>query len=54
MFHISFAAMTHLAEGLRLNALLTLKAENSPVCLTGTGISTVSTMKRHLILPLKT
>jgi hypothetical protein len=32
---MSFAAMTHLAEGLRLNALLTLKAENSLICLVG-------------------
>jgi hypothetical protein len=28
-----FAAMTHLAEGLFLNALLTLKVENSLICL---------------------
>jgi hypothetical protein len=34
--HISFAAMTYLAEGHSLNALLMLKAENSLICLVGT------------------
>jgi hypothetical protein len=29
---ISFAAMTHVAEGLFLNVLLTLKVENSIIC----------------------
>jgi hypothetical protein len=33
---MSFAAMTHLAEGLCLDALLMLKVENSLVCLVGT------------------
>jgi hypothetical protein len=41
---ISFVAMTRLAEGLFLNALLTLKVEN-PVCLVGTRIPTVSMME---------
>jgi hypothetical protein len=34
--HASFAEMTHLAEGLCLSALLTLKVENSLICLVGT------------------
>jgi hypothetical protein len=38
---ISFAAITRLAEGLSLNAMLTLKVENSLVCLVGTRIPTV-------------
>jgi hypothetical protein len=42
---ISFLAMTHLAEGLFLNALLTLKVENSLICLVGTRIPTVSMME---------
>jgi hypothetical protein len=33
--HLSFAAMAHLAEGLCLNILLTLKVDNS-VCPVGT------------------
>jgi hypothetical protein len=37
----SFAAMTHLAEGLCFNALLTLKVENSLICLVGTHIASV-------------
>jgi hypothetical protein len=36
----SLAAMTHLAEGLCFNALLTLKVENSLICLVGTRIAT--------------
>jgi hypothetical protein len=51
---ISFAAMAHLAEGLLLNALLTLEVENSLICLVGTRIPTVSMMEWQLILPLKT
>jgi hypothetical protein len=51
---ISFAAMTHLAEGLFLNALLTLKVENSLICFVGTRIPTLSMMEWQLILPLKT
>jgi hypothetical protein len=51
---ILFVAMTQLAEGLFLNALLTLKAEISLICLVGTRITTVSTMEWQLILPLKT
>jgi hypothetical protein len=51
---ISFVAMTHLAEGLFLNALLTPEVENSLVCLVGTRIPTVSMMEWQLILPLKT
>jgi hypothetical protein len=39
---ISFAAKTHLAEGLFLNALLTLKVENPLVCLVGTRMTPVS------------
>jgi hypothetical protein len=51
---ISFAEMTHLPEGLFLNALLTLKVENSLSCLVDTRIPTVSMMEWQLILPLKT
>jgi hypothetical protein len=50
---ISFAAMTHLAEGLFLNALLTLKVKFL-IRLVGTRIPTVSMMEWQLILPLKT
>jgi hypothetical protein len=51
---MSFAAMTHLAEGLCLNALLKLKVENSPIWLVGTRIPTVFMMEWQFILPLKT
>jgi hypothetical protein len=43
--HMPFAAMTHPAEGLCLSALLTLKVENSLICLAGTRIPTVSMME---------
>jgi hypothetical protein len=33
--HMLIAAMTHPAEGLCLNALLTLKVENFHICLVG-------------------
>jgi hypothetical protein len=52
--HVSFAAMTHLAEGLCLNAVLTLKVENSLIFLVDTRIPTVSMTESQLILPLKT
>lgn len=42
---MSFAETTPLPEGLRLNALLTLKAENVLVHLVGAWIPTMSTMK---------
>jgi hypothetical protein len=42
---MSFAAMTHLAVGLCINALLTLKAGNSLICLVGTGIPTYFALK---------
>jgi hypothetical protein len=51
---MSFAAMTHPAEGLCLSALLTLKVENPLIFLVGTRITTVSVMEWQLILPLKT
>jgi hypothetical protein len=51
---MSFAALAHLAEGLCLRALLTLKVEKSLICLTGTRIPTVSMIERQFILPLKT
>jgi hypothetical protein len=51
---ISFVAMTHLAEELFLNTLLTLKVENSLIFLVGTRIPTVSMMDWQLILLLKT
>jgi hypothetical protein len=50
----TLAAMTHLAEGLCFNALLTLKVENSLICLVGTRIPTESKMEGQFILPLKT
>jgi hypothetical protein len=46
--HTSFAAMTHLAEGLCLSALLMLKVENYFICLAGTRIPTVSMMEWQL------
>jgi hypothetical protein len=35
--HISFAAMAHLAEGLCINTLLTMKVENSVICIVRGG-----------------
>jgi hypothetical protein len=52
--HMPFAAMAYLAEGLCLNALLNLKAENTFIYLVGTRITTVSMMECQFILPLKT
>jgi hypothetical protein len=49
----SLAAMTYLAEGLRFNALLTLKVENS-ICLVGARIPTESKMEGRFTLPLET
>jgi hypothetical protein len=49
--HMSFATVTHLAEGLCLRALLTLKVENCLICLVGTRIPTVSVMELQLIFP---
>jgi hypothetical protein len=46
----SLAAMTHLAEGLCFNALLTLKVENSLICLVGTRIPTESKMDGIIII----
>jgi hypothetical protein len=43
--HISFAAMTHLAKGLCLNALLKLKEENYLIYFVGTRIPTVTMME---------
>jgi hypothetical protein len=51
---MSLTAMTHLAEGLCFNAVLTLKVENSLICLVGTRIPTLSKIGRQFILPLKT
>jgi hypothetical protein len=42
VLHMSFAALAHPTEGLRLRALLTLKVEKSLICLVGTRIPTVS------------
>jgi hypothetical protein len=50
---MSFAAMTHRAEGLCLNALLTLKVENSLICFGGTRIPTAYMMEVQYILSLK-
>jgi hypothetical protein len=49
--HTPLAAPTHLAEA--LNTLLTLKVENSLICLVGTRIPTVPMMEWQFILPLK-
>jgi hypothetical protein len=46
--------MTHLAEGLFLNALLTSKVENPLVCLVGTRIPTVSYDGMTINFALKT
>jgi hypothetical protein len=51
---MSFVALTHLAEGLRIGAMLTLKVENSVICLARTRIPTVSMIKWQFIFPLKT
>jgi hypothetical protein len=50
----SLAAMMHLTEGLCFNSLLTLKVENSLICLVDTRKPTVSKMEGQFILPLKT
>jgi hypothetical protein len=41
-----FAAVTHLVEGLNLETLLTLKVENSLICLVGTRRPTVSIIEQ--------
>jgi hypothetical protein len=46
--------MVHLAEGLCIRTLLTLKVENSLLFLVRTRILTVSIMEWQYILPLKT
>jgi hypothetical protein len=51
---MSLAAMAHLAEGLCLSALLTLKVENSLICLVGTRIPAVPMMEWQFIFPFKT
>jgi hypothetical protein len=38
---MSSVAMTHITEGLCLNALFMLKVENSLICLVGTCIPTI-------------
>jgi DNA-binding TFAR19-related protein (PDSD5 family) len=49
-----FAAVTHLVEGLSLEALLTLNVEKSLIWLVGTRRLTVSITEQQLILFLKT
>jgi hypothetical protein len=51
---MSFEAMTHLAKGLFLRALSTLKVDNAHICLAGTLMLIVSMIEWQLILPLKT
>jgi hypothetical protein len=51
---MSFAKLTRLAERLVLSALLTLKVENSLICLAGTRMSTVAMTEGQFTLPLKT
>jgi hypothetical protein len=50
---MSFAAMTHLPEGLCLNALLTLIVEDYRIFFVGTQIPTVSMMELQFILSFK-
>jgi hypothetical protein len=52
--HTPFVAMARMAEGLSLNALLTMKVENCLTCLVITGIPTVSRMDWQFILPFET
>jgi hypothetical protein len=52
--HTSLAAMTHLSEGLLFNALITLKVENSLICLLGIRTRAVPKMELQFIVPLKT
>jgi hypothetical protein len=52
--HMSFAIMTRLAEGPYLDALLTLKVENSLIYLEDTRLPSVSVMELQFILPFKT
>jgi hypothetical protein len=51
--YLSFAALMHLADGLWLDALLRLKAENSRIYLVGKRILRVPMMEQKLILPWK-
>jgi hypothetical protein len=51
---ILFAAVTHLAEGLTLETLLTLKVQISLIGLVGTRRPTVSIIEQQQILFLKT
>jgi hypothetical protein len=45
--------VTQIAEGTRLNALLTLKGENYLAFPVGTRLSTMSVMEWKFILPVK-
>jgi hypothetical protein len=49
-----FASMTHLVEGLSLETLLTLKVEQSLICLMDARKPTVSIIDKQPILFLKT
>jgi hypothetical protein len=49
---VPFAAVTHQADGLYLNALITPKVENS-VCLVGIGVPSVRMVEWEVILRLK-
>jgi hypothetical protein len=48
-----FAAVTHLAEGLSLETLLTLRAEKSLICLVAIWRPTVSIIEQQSVLLLK-
>jgi hypothetical protein len=50
---MSFAAMTHLAEGLYLNAVLMVKIEIFLICPVGTRKLTVSVIEWQFNWPLK-
>lgn len=48
--HISFAAVTHLDQGVCLNALLMLKVDNSVTHLLDTRMPTLSTIEWQFML----
>jgi hypothetical protein len=51
---VLFAAATHIAEGLNLDTLLTLKVEKSLIFLVGIRRPTLSIIEQQLIVFLKT
>jgi hypothetical protein len=51
--HMLFAAVTHVVEGLSLEALLTLKVEKSVICSVGTRRPTISIIEQEAVMFLK-